>query len=319
MKHAEYLLGVESNAIGNIISVAGQSMQLAIDVLLGHGGKIVICGMGKSGHIARKVAATFTSIGQQAVFLHPSEAVHGDLGVYSPGDPTILISKSGTTDELLRLIPTLKAFDSKIIAIVGNPRSPIAEFADVVIDISFAKEADPLGIVPTTSAIVSLAIGDALAAEIMHARGVTKVDFARFHPAGQLGRNLLLCVGDAMAKIENCARVSPENTLRETVVEMTKYPLGAALVIDGENFLLGIVTDGDIRRSLQTTVNIDALCVESIMTKAPKTIFLSAPLGDAIEMMESGESQISVLPVLDKVEGKMRTVGLLRLHDVYRH
>jgi arabinose-5-phosphate isomerase len=319
MEHAKYLLEIESNAIKNIISATGDSLRQALDVILGHRGKIVVCGIGKSGHIARKIAATFTSIGQQAVFLHPTEAVHGDLGVYSPGDPTILISKSGATDELLRLIPILKAFKSKIVAIVGDPRSPIAESADVMVDISFAKEADPLGVVPTTSAIVSLAIGDALAAEIMHARGVSKVDFARYHPAGQLGRNLLLRVNDVMAKIERCACVTSHSTLRETVVEMTKYPLGAALVIGKGKYLLGIITDGDIRRSLQTTVNIDALSAEDIMIKTPETIFSDASLGDAVEMMENRQFQISVLPVVDEIGGKLQAVGLVRLHDVYRH
>ncbi|MDR0595436.1 MAG: KpsF/GutQ family sugar-phosphate isomerase [Puniceicoccales bacterium] len=319
MERAKYLLEVESKAIGNIIAATGQALQRAVDMILSHRGKIMVCGIGKSGHIARKIAATFTSIGQPAVFLHPAEAVHGDLGVYSPKDLTILISKSGATDELLRLIPTLRAFNSKIIAIVGNPHSPIADSADVVIDISFAKEADPLGIVPTTSAIVSLAIGDALAAEIMYDRGVSKGDFARYHPAGQLGRNLLLRVGDVMAKVSHCARVSPGSTLREIVVEMTKFPLGAALVIGEEENLLGIITDGDIRRSLQLAIDIDTLNAENVMAKTPQTIFSDASLGDALEMMENRKSQISVLPVLDRADGKGQVVGLLRLHDAYRH
>jgi arabinose-5-phosphate isomerase len=319
MEAAKYLLEAEGNAVKSILPAAEESLQRALGVILEHRGKIVICGIGKSGHIARKIAATFTSIGQQAVFLHAAEAVHGDLGVYSPGDPTIFLSRSGSTDELLALIPTLKAFQSKIIAIVGNANSPIAEAADVVVDISFAREADPLGIVPTTSAIVSLAIGDALAAEIMRARGVSKLDFARYHPAGQLGKNLLLHVGDAMAKIEHCARVSRQSTLREIVLEMTRNPLGAALVVDENKNLLGIITDGDVRRSLQTVASIDDLKAEDIMAKHPKTVPLGASLGDAIAVMESGQSQISILPVMEESGDGTRVVGIIRLHDAYRH
>lgn len=310
---------IEGNAVKSILPAAEQSLQQALDVILECRGKIIVCGMGKSGHIARKIAATFTSIGQQAVFLHPAEAAHGDLGVYSPRDVTMLLSKSGSTDELLKLIPTLKAFQSKIIAIVGNANSPLAEVADVVVDISFAREADPLGIVPTTSAMVGLAIGDALAAEIMHARGVSKLDFARYHPAGQLGRNLLLRVGDVMANIERCACVSPHSTLREIVVEMTKNPLGAALIVDGDRGLLGIITDGDIRRSLQRAASIDDLMAGDIMTKNPRTIPFNASLGDAIAAMESGQSQISVLPVMKENGGEWCVAGIIRLHDVYRH
>jgi arabinose-5-phosphate isomerase len=319
MDRAKYLLDVEGNAIKGVYATVGESLKRALDLILEHDGKIVVCGMGKSGHIARKIAATFTSIGQQSVFLHPAEAAHGDLGVYSPGDLTILISKSGSTDELIRLIPTLKTFKSKIIAIAGDSRSATAEAADVVIDISFAKEADPLGIVPTTSAIVSLAIGDALAVEIMHAKGISRSDFARYHPAGQIGRSLLLSVGDVMTHIEHCARVTPKNTLRETVIEMTQKPVGAALVTDSERNLLGIVTEGDIRRSLQMTTNIDEVNVEDIMTKNPKLVSAGTYLGEAIEIMENRQSQIYVLPVVEAPGSSARVVGLLRLHDAFRH
>jgi arabinose-5-phosphate isomerase len=319
MEHARHLFEIESGAIGSIATKAGKSIEKALAMILSHSGKIVVCGIGKSGHIGRKIAATFTSIGQKAVFLHPAEAAHGDLGVYSPGDLTILLSRSGSTDEILRLIPALKSFKSKIIAIVGEAHSAIAEASDVVVDISFAKEADPLGILPTTSTIVSLAIGDARAVELMHARGISKSDFARYHPAGQLGRNLLLRVSDVMAKLDQCARVTRENTLREVVIEMTKYHLGAALVVNAGGNLLGIVTDGDIRRSLQNVASIDNLTAENAMTKNPVTVSSAAYLGDAIEIMENRKSQISVLPVIDTVDGNPRAVGLIRLHDAYRH
>lgn len=316
IEHAKHLLEIESNALKTASDSLGDSFENALKIILNHNGKIMVCGMGKSGHIARKVAATFASIGQQAVFLHPSEAAHGDLGVYSPGDPTIFLSKSGSSDELLRLVPTLKMFHSPIIAIVGNMKSQIAETADIVIDISFAQEADPLHMVPTTSAIVSLAIGDALAVEIMHARGVSSSDFARYHPAGQLGRNLLLKVSDVMHKLDECACVSNTDTLRNVVIAMTNFPLGAAVVLENNSKLIGIITDGDIRRSLQKRVNIDELLVKDVIVNNPQVISKDANLGEAISIMENRSSQISVLPVMDSSNC---VVGLIRLHDAYRH
>jgi arabinose-5-phosphate isomerase len=235
--------------------------------------------------------------------------------VYSPGDPTILLSKSGTTDEILCLIPTLKKFNSPIISIVGNVNSPIAGASDVVLDISFAREADPLGMVPTTSAIVSLAIGDALAAELMARRSFTRQQFAVFHPAGQLGRNLLLRVRDIMTPRTSCAVVRSTSSLREVVIAMTEFPLGAALVIDGGETLTGLITDGDIRRSLRAAHSLQEATAEDIMTTTPRCVDSATTVGDAVVLMESGDSQISVLPVLDNGAA----VGLLRLHDTYGH
>ncbi|MDR2603028.1 MAG: KpsF/GutQ family sugar-phosphate isomerase [Puniceicoccales bacterium] len=311
----------ESHAIEHASKVLGESFGKAIEILLNHRGKTVICGMGKSGHIAKKIAATFTSIGQPSIFLHPAEGAHGDLGVYSPGDPTLLLSKSGTTDEILCLIPVLKKIESKIISIVGNSNSPIAKSSDVVIDISFAKEADPLQMVPTTSAIVSLAIGDAIAVELMSRRSFSKQDFATFHPAGQLGRNLLLKVKDVMSPLSSCAVIKSSSTLREIVIAMTEFPLGAALVIDRDDILSGLVTEGDIRRSLKEDESFQRIRAEDIMTSSPKHINADSYVGEALQIMESGPSQISVLPVMatDTTAGKSRVMGLLRLHDTYKH
>jgi arabinose-5-phosphate isomerase len=318
---AKDLLMAESHAIEHASKVLGESFGKAIEILLNHRGKTVICGMGKSGHIAKKIAATFTSIGQPSIFLHPAEGAHGDLGVYSPGDPTLLLSKSGTTDEILCLIPVLKKIESKIISIVGNSNSPIAKSSDVVIDISFAKEADPLQMVPTTSAIVSLAIGDAIAVELMSRRSFSKQDFATFHPAGQLGRNLLLKVKDVMSPLSSCAVIKSSSTLREIVIAMTEFPLGAALVIDRDDILSGLVTEGDIRRSLKEDESFQRIRAEDIMTSSPKHINADSYVGEALQIMESGPSQISVLPVMatDTTAGKSRVMGLLRLHDTYKH
>ncbi|MDR1413640.1 MAG: KpsF/GutQ family sugar-phosphate isomerase [Puniceicoccales bacterium] len=317
---AKNLLNAESDAIKLLASRLDENFQNALEILLNHTGKTIICGVGKSGHIAKKIAATFSSIGQPSVFLHPSEGAHGDLGVYSPGDPTILLSKSGTTDEILCLIPTLQKFQSKIISITGNANSPIARASDIVIDISFAAEADPLGIVPTTSSAVSLAVGDALAAELMARRSFTKQDFATFHPAGQLGRNLLLRVRDVMSPKSACAIVGAGTKLAEIVIAMTQFPLGAALVTDENEILLGIITEGDIRRSVKDENFFKDITAADMMSRSPKFVEEDDYIGDAIRIMESGHSQISVLPVLKKDEksGRHLAAGILRLHDTYR-
>ena len=272
--------------------------------------------MGKSGLVAQKIAATLCSIGTKAVFLHAAEAVHGDLGIYAPGDPTILISKSGATEELMRLIPILKEFESPLIGIIGNMKSPLVNQMDVVLDASVKKEADPLGIVPTSSTTLTMAIGDALAAVLMGNRGFNHEDFAKLHPAGDLGRRLRLTVAHIMQPIENVAVVMINDPVRKVVIEMTEKPQGAALVMDDDGILLGIVTEGDLRRCLVDSGDIDQLKVTEVMTSNPIYISKDALLKDAITLMEDRESQISVLPVVNG-EGKS-CAGLLRLHDIYQ-
>ena len=291
-------------------------MARVCEIIANHPGKVVICGMGKSGLIAQKIAATLCSIGSKAVFLHAAEAVHGDLGIYAPGDPTIVISKSGATEELVRLIPILKEFNSQLIGILGNLKSPLADQMDVVLDASVSKEADPLGIVPTSSTTLTLAIGDALAAVLMSHRGFDHDDFAKLHPAGDLGRRLRLTVEKIMQPIKDVATVHLDDNLRKVVIEMTEKPQGAALVMDGDSTLLGIVTEGDLRRCLAENGDIDQLKVSEVMTENPVSVNLDAPLNDAVTLMEDRESQISVLPVVNG-DGKS-CAGLLRLHDVYQ-
>ncbi|MDP6628264.1 MAG: KpsF/GutQ family sugar-phosphate isomerase [Candidatus Marinimicrobia bacterium] len=293
-----------------------EPMARVCEIIANHPGKVVICGMGKSGLIAQKIAATLCSIGSKAVFLHAAEAVHGDLGIYAPGDPTIVISKSGATEELVRLIPILKEFNSQLIGILGNLKSPLADQMDVVLDASVSKEADPLGIVPTSSTTLTLAIGDALAAVLMSHRGFDHDDFAKLHPAGDLGRRLRLTVEKIMQPIKDVATVHLDDNLRKVVIEMTEKPQGAALVMDGDSTLLGIVTEGDLRRCLAENGDIDQLKVSEVMTENPVSVNLDAPLNDAVTLMEDRESQISVLPVVNG-DGKS-CAGLLRLHDVYQ-
>jgi arabinose-5-phosphate isomerase len=306
----------EASSIEMAAARLGPSFKAAVDTILAAPSKLVVCGIGKSGHIGAKLAASFSSSGTPAVFLHAAEAIHGDLGVYQPGDPTILLSKSGSTAEVLRLIPFFKRFQSPIIAIVGKIDSPIGEAADIVIDASVVQEADPLNLMPTSSSTVSLAIGDALAAALAKARNFTAEEFASFHPGGQLGRNLLMTVDAVMHPIDSVACVPRNASLRDVVIEMTRTPLGAACVLSDEGFLEGIITDGDIRRILSTEADILEQRVHACMTPGPVFARPEMTLGEAVRIMEDRPSQISVLPVVEQDQG--RCIGLIRLHDAYQ-
>ena len=313
---ASEILKQEGQELLDAANRVAESVVKSSDIISNHSGKVVLCGMGKSGLIAQKIAATLCSIGNKAVFLHAAEAVHGDLGIYAPGDPTILISKSGATEEMLRLIPILKEFNSPLIGILGNMKSPLVRQMDVVLDASVQKEADPLGIVPTSSTTLTLAIGDAIVSVLMSQGDFKQDDFARLHPAGDLGRRLRLIVENIMQSIKDVAIVSKNDNLRKVVIEMTEKPQGAALVVDGENQLIGIVTEGDLRRALADGKDIDKITVIDLMTPNPIAININSPLKEAIILMEDRKSQISVLPVV-KNDGKT-CAGLLRLHDIYQ-
>lgn len=311
----KYVLKTEADALRVMCDGLDENFAKAVDILFAAERKVVISGVGKSGLIGQKIAATFCSTGTPAIFLHSADAVHGDLGICQPGDPVILISKSGTTSEVVRLLPSLQKMGAKIIVIVANKTSPLAEKADVVLDIGVKSEADPIGIVPTTSTTLQLAMGDALASALMRKRQFGEKDFAKFHPAGQLGRNLLLTVSDVMHPLGKIAVVPADASLRDTVVAMTAFPHGAALVADGED-LLGIITDGDLRRALHKHENITGISAKELMTAKPVCAFATMSLGDAARVMEDRPSQISVLPVLDAPDGKV--AGLIRIHDIYQ-
>ena len=315
MEAARHLMRCEAQALNSALEKLDENFERAVEIILAHKGKLMICGVGKSGLVGQKLAATFSSTGTPAVFMHAGEAVHGDLGIYEPGDPTILISKSGATLECMRVMPVLRKFNSKLIVIVGNTDSPMARLADVVIDASVACEGDPLGLVPTTSSTLALAMGDAIACALMSARGFKKEDFAIRHPAGQLGKNLTMNVEDVMHKEGECAFIAPSSTLRESVIAMTKKPLGAACIIDENKNLLGIITDGDIRRLLQQHIELDRATASEIMTKSPVKISPEASLAEAVKLMEERPSKLSVLPIVDS---ENRALGLVRLHDIYQ-
>jgi arabinose-5-phosphate isomerase len=312
---ARDVLEAEAEAVRMTAERLDESIAKAVELILSVRGKVIVTGVGKSGHVARKIAATLCSTGTRAVYLHASDAMHGDLGVYSAGDPTILLSKSGATVELLRLVPILRNLGSRLIAILGNLLSPLSSAADVVLDARVHREADAHNIVPSCSSTAAMALGDALAITLMRARQFGQQDFARYHPSGQLGRNLWLSVSDVMHPRQETACVSPGDCLRDVVIEMTRYPLGAASVLNSDQTLAGIITDGDLRRALQQHEDIRCLRAQEVMTRCPVTISPNALLKQAEVLMEARPSQISILPIVDE---QNRYLGLIRVHDMYR-
>ena len=290
-----------------------QDIQSAAELIINNSGKVVVCGLGKSGLIGQKIVATLCSTGTRSVYMHAAEAIHGDLGIYNPGDPTILISKSGNTEELVRLVPILKEFQSPLIAIVGNMDSFIAKNSDIVLNGTVEKEIDPLGVVPTTSSLVALAIGDALASVLMVQRGFDKNDFARNHPGGELGKQLALKVESVMHPLNDVAQIDENDSISSCASKMTKKPLGAALHLDNDR-LKGIVTEGDLRKSIASTSDLSNSILDFINNN-PISINPSISILDAMKVMEDRHSQISCLPVIDS-DGKC--LGLVTLHDLYQ-
>jgi len=305
----------EADAIAAAATRLDAQFARAVEAIAKHKGKIVVTGIGKSGKVGQKIVATLSGTGTPAVFLHPAEAVHGDLGIYAPEDPTIMISKSGATVELMRLVSVLRDFRSPLIGLLGNPCSPLAREVDILLDASVRAEADLHNLAPTTSSAVAMALGDALAVAVMQSRQFTPEEFAIYHPAGQLGRNLGLTVREVMHAGEQAAWAAPGDSLRAVVIAMSRCPVGAALVVNPEGGLLGLVTDGDLRRALHAHDDIRLLSARDIMTTDPVTIAPEALLHEALRRMEDRPSQISVLPV---VEATGRCLGVLRLHDIYR-
>ncbi len=290
-----------------------QDIQSAAELIINNSGKVVVCGLGKSGLIGQKIVATLCSTGTRSVYMHAAEAIHGDLGIYNPGDPTILISKSGNTEELVRLVPILKEFQSPLIAIVGNMDSFIAKNSDIVLNGTVEKEIDPLGVVPTTSSLVALAIGDALASVLMVKRGFDKKDFVRNHPGGELGKQLALKVESVMHPLNDVAQIDENDSISSCASKMTEKPLGAALHLDND-ILKGIVTEGDLRKSIASTNDLSNSILDFINNN-PISINPSISILDAMKVMEDRRSQISCLPVINS-DGKC--LGLVTLHDLYQ-
>lgn len=305
---------IESAAVLSASTRLNDKLLEAVDLILTGSGTVVVTGVGKSGDIGKKITSTLVSTGTKAVFLHPGEAAHGDLGIYSSGDPTLMISNSGTTSELMLLLGPLRDLESRTIGILGNAASPLAGKLDVVLDATVDREADPHNLVPTASSIVALSLGHALAVALMTARGFTAEDFAGFHPGGQLGQSLRMSVRDVLHGCDEIALVKPADSLKQVVIAMTTHPLGAACVVDETGRLRGLITDGDLRRALRDCEDIRTLTASEVMTGNPVTIQPEARLVEALRLMEDRPSQIQVVPVVE-LDTK-RCLGLVRLHDI---
>lgn len=287
------------------------SFSQAIELLLQCQGRIVVSGIGKSGHIANKIAATFSSTGSPAFFLHPAEASHGDLGMVQKDDVFLALSYSGESAELLTIVPIIKRMGAKLIAMTGAPNSKLAELADVHLDVSVDKEACPLNLAPTTSTTVSLVMGDALAVVLLDAKNFSADDFARSHPGGSLGKRLLTHVRDVMRFGENVPKTKINAPLKEALIEISKKRLGMTVIIDDQDQVLGIFTDGDLRRLLEKTLDLENIHLSDVMTKNPKTISKDILVAQAVETME--RFRINHLIVISP-EGKLE--GALNLHDL---
>lgn len=309
------ILAIESEAIARSAEkLDNVSVRSALGLLAACTGTVIVAGVGKSGVIAQKIAQTMTSTGTAAIFVHPSDALHGSLGMIRPGDVVIALSNSGETDELLALVPSLKSRKVPIIAIVGNLDSSLARQSEAVLDASVDREACPLNLAPTTSTTVALAIGDALAMTLMESKGLTPEEFASNHPAGRLGKRLTMLVSTLMHPSPSVA----ENAGWLTVVKaISDSSLGAVNVIQPDGKLIGIVTDGDLRRTIERTdpVRFSELTAEQMMTRSPVSVTSEMLAFDALKTMEDRPSQISVLPVVD---ANGTCVGLLRLHDIVK-
>jgi len=305
---------IETRALQALRDRLDGSFIEACKLILSCGGRVVATGMGKSGHVARKIAATLASTGTPAFYVHPGEASHGDLGMITDADVVLALSNSGETDELLTIIPALKRQGNPLIVMSGRPRSTAAQLADVHLDVSVPEEACPLGLAPTSSTTAALVMGDALAVALLEARGFTSEDFARSHPAGDLGRRLLLHIRDVMHAGDDVPRVAAAASLTEALVEMSRKRLGMTAIVDADQRLLGVFTDGDLRRALDDArIDLRSVGVAELMSRTPKTIAADQLAVEAAHLMET--HQISALVVVDDAH---RVVGALNIHDLLR-
>ena len=316
LEHAREVLRMEAEAILELVPRIDENFAAAVNLILECQGRTVITGMGKSGLIGRKMAATLASTGTPSFYLHPAEGIHGDLGMVTASDVVIALSNSGETGEVLNILPSLRRIGAKIIAMVGNANSTLGKNADVILDVGVSKEACPLGLAPTSSTTAALAYGDALALALLKKHNFTASQFAIFHPGGSLGRKLLLTVGNIMHKGEENPTVLADTTVQEALFVITDKGLGAVSVVDQNGIMQGVLTDGDIRRGLSKGVDFLQRPVSELMTANPKTITEDKLAAQALHLMESNKPKpITVLPVLDE---KRKVIGLSHMTDLVR-
>ncbi len=309
---AKHAIQIESDAIQAFVARLDDNFARACNIILKCSGRVVVIGVGKSGHVGRKVAATLASTGTPAFYVHPGEASHGDLGMITRQDTVLALSNSGNTQEIITLLPLLKRLGLSLISMTGNPRSALAQASDIHIDVSVIKEACPLNLAPTASTTVTLVAGDALAVTLLEARGFTEDDFALSHPGGTLGKRLLLRTEDIMHRAEQVPRVSPRTSVFDALTEMSRKGFGFTTVVDTQDRLLGLFTDGDLRRALDKELDVHNTPIQSVMTQNPVTISRHTLAAEALNMMET--RKISALVVAED----QKPMGLLHMHDLLR-
>ncbi len=310
---ARQVLTIEADAVRALIQRIDDNFLQALNLILACKGRVIVSGMGKSGHIARKIAATMSSTGTPAYFVHPGEASHGDLGMVTSQDVVMALSYSGESEELLTIVPAIKRQGAHLISLTGNPKSSLALAADVHLDCSVAQEACPMGLAPTASTTAALALGDALAVALLDAKGFGEEDFARSHPGGSLGRRLLTRVRDIMHANASIPFVREGATLADAVLEISRKGLGMTAIVDDSKHLLGIYTDGDLRRTLEKKLDFSTTLISTVMSKNPRNIGPDALAVDAVQLME--KYNISQLPVVD---ADKKLVGALNMHDLLK-
>ncbi len=309
---AREVLGIEARALDSAAARLGPAFEAAVETLLACKGRVILMGLGKSGLIARKIAATLASTGTPAFFVHAAEAAHGDLGMITDEDVVIALSNSGETGEVISILPAMRRKGARLIALTGKLDSTLARDADIVLDGSIEKEACPMNLAPTASTTVALALGDAMAVALLEARGFSKDDFALSHPGGSLGRRLLTHVADVMRQGDEVPRIAPDCSVGDAVLEITRKRLGMTTVIDADGKLMGIFTDGDLRRMIESGQDWRHLKVADVMTRKPRTIAAHRLAAEAVHIMES--AHINQLAVVD---ANHKVVGALNMHDLF--
>lgn len=312
-KLAREVLDIEAAAVARLAERIDAGFVRACEIILACRGRVVVTGMGKSGHVANKIAATLASTGTPAFFVHPGEASHGDLGMITGEDVVLALSNSGETNELITILPLIKRLGVPLIAITGKSGSTLARTAAAHLDVSVAKEACPLNLAPTASTTAALAMGDALAVVLLESRGFTQEDFARSHPGGSLGRRLLLQVEDLMHTGSAIPAVAPGTPLSQALLEMTRKGLGMTAIVDGANKVLGIYTDGDLRRTLDKRIDVHKTPVQDVMTRNCRTARSGMLAGEALQMMD--QHKINALLIVDDDNA---LIGALNMHDLLR-